>query len=76
MASNEKELLEQVKKAPDLVVRSRMGDPDAQGRRKVEYRDYSSRSLGIEVTEKLLPDTEKRAATKGESSSKGEEEKA
>ena len=73
MARKEKDLLEQVKKAPDLVVRSRMGEPDAQGRRKVAYRDYSSKSLGIEVTEKLLSDAAKRAPMKDESSSKGEE---
>ena len=53
--AQDQSLLEQVKRAPDLVVRMRYSKPDAHGRRRPAYRDYSSKALGIEVTEKLIP---------------------
>ncbi|HWR11956.1 MAG TPA: hypothetical protein VN445_09045 [Rectinemataceae bacterium] len=55
--------LEKVKRAPDLVVRMRYGKPDAHGRRRPAYRDYSSKSLGIEASEKIGSSETKKERT-------------
>jgi|GEM_PF-6926058 len=73
MAQSKKDLalLDQVRRAPDRVVTNRMGEPDDQGRRKLIGRDYSSKSLGISVSEDFKT-SGKKTTSKTEASSKEE----
>jgi hypothetical protein len=73
MAQNKRALLDLVKRAPDRVVTNRMGEPDDQGRRKLVGRDYSSKSLGISVSEEFKTAADaKKTTQKTEAGSKEE----